>query len=249
MAGLAAAFFAPDPNLVIAVSTAGGVLLYDLTEKKVVDEFTPLNGTANKVALGQSVAKADDNGSVVVAVAGVLSQVEAKDGRLEEVRKHDLGGDVVRSLGVAASGTPGRLLYAFETTTPAGKKETVVLGLPPGDDAEAIHYRFPAAAGEPRAALWANGDAGGVVTDGGVVWFRDGDEGKFRPLVYTQAGADAQYFGGPQFFWYVIPHPTAAARSLVVAVTGDFEARTEYQKSFPSQPLRAVRLDTRGLSK
>ena len=97
-AGLAAAFFAPDPMQVFTVSTAGGVLLYDLRAKKAVSEFVPRDGAPGKVALGLSVAKADGNGSIVVAVSGVLYQVEAKT-VLNVVREHDLlGGTVGRSI-------------------------------------------------------------------------------------------------------------------------------------------------------
>jgi hypothetical protein len=249
-AGLAAAFFAPDPNQVFTVSTAGGVLLYDLRARKAVSEYNPPNGAPGKVALGQSVAKADGNGSVVVAVAGILYQIEGKT-NLDVVRKYELDGDVGRSIALAAGGTPGRLLYVFETIPDkAGKKETAVLGLPLGDAANHVLYQLPPAAGEPKGALWVNGDVGGVVTDKGVAWFDD-HEGKFLPLMFAQPPAGGGlYFGDEKDFWYVVPHPTMpAAKSVVVAVSGDFNDRAEFQNNYPNKPLRTVRLDSAGLSK
>ena len=145
--------------------------------------------------------------------------------------------------------TPGRLLYVFETAPDkSGKKDTAVLGLPLGDDANPVFYQFPSGAvGEPKSALWVNGDIGGVATDRGVVWFDD-HEGKFLPLVFTQPATPGSYFGDEKYFWYVIPH-TVASKSVVVAITSDFNDRADFQKSYPNQPLRTVRLDSAGLSK
>jgi hypothetical protein len=248
-AGLAAAFFSPDPTQVFTISTAGGVLLYDLRLRKAVAEYNPPDGAPGKVALGQSVAKSDGNGSVAVAVAGVLYQIEGKT-ELNVVRKYDLGGDVGRSIALAVSGTPGQLLYVFETAPDkSGKKETAILGLPLGDTPKPIFYQFPSpTAGEPKAALWINGDIGGVVTDRGVVWFED-HEGKFLPLVFTQPATTALYFGDEKNFWYVVPH-TMPNKSAVVAVRADFNDRTDFMKNYTAnQPLRIVRIDTAGLSK
>ncbi|MBN9119825.1 MAG: hypothetical protein J0I06_11810, partial [Planctomycetes bacterium] len=134
-AGLAAAFLTTKPGVVVTVSTAGAVHLYDVLNRKTVSEFVPPNGAPGRVALGRSAAKAGGNGSVAVAVGGVLYQLEAKEG-LRELRKYDLTGDVGRSLGLAVSGTPGRLLYAFETAPDkSGKKDLAVFGLPLGDAA------------------------------------------------------------------------------------------------------------------
>jgi hypothetical protein len=89
-----------------------------------------------------------------------------------------------------------------------------------------------------------------VVTDRGVVWFDDHD-GKFLPLVVAQPPAGgAVYFGDEKNFWYAVPHPTAAAaKSALVVVSGEFNDRAEFQKSYPNQPLRTVRLDSAGISK
>jgi hypothetical protein len=244
-AGLAAAFFAADPNQVVTVSTAGAVLLYDLKMNKAVSEFIPPNGTPGTVALSRSVAKASDNKSVVVAVAGVLYQLQATPG-LQLLRKHDLEGDVGRSLGIGASGSPGRLLYAFETT----KKQKAILCLPLGEKAERIIYSSPVMIGDPKGAFWAHDTSGGIITDQGVLWFEE-DEGKIQPMAFVQPTAGAgKYAGNEQFFWYVVAHPKDATKSVLVALSVPFNDFTDYLKFFPAnKPLRTLKIDGNGLSK
>jgi len=246
-AGLAAAYFAADPGQVVTVSTAGAVLLYDLATRKTVAEFVPPNSVPGKVALGQSVAVADGHGSVALAVAGVLYQVKSAP-ELQVLRKYDLEGDVSRSFGLAVSGTPGRLLYAFEVDR-AGKKEKAVLGLAPDEAAKHVIYRWPDGLGDPKGTFWANGTGAGVATDRGVLWFDD-DEGKFLPLVLTQPATTGLYYGDERYFWYLIPHPKVPAQSALVALPLPFDAATEYRKAFPAnQPLRATRISANGLEK
>jgi hypothetical protein len=242
-AGLAAAFFAADPNQVATVSTAGAVHLFDLRTRAATDEFVPRGAAAGKVALGRSAARAE-GGSVVVVAGGVIYQVQAAPG-LEVVRTYDLGGEAARSLALAASGTPGRVLYAFETD----KKERAVAALPLGDAAELILYRWPEALGEPLGALWAAGGAGGVATASGVVWFDD-DEGRFLPLVATQPAGPGLHFGDDRAYWYVVPHPTEPQKSALVALSVPFDDFSDFGKSYANgEPLRAVRIDHTGLAK
>jgi hypothetical protein len=164
------------------------------------------------------------------------------------LRKYDLMGDVSRSFGLAVSGTPGRLLYAFEADK-AGKKEKVVLGLGLGEAAEHVLYRWPDGIGDPKGVLWATGSLGGVMLDRGVLWFDD-DEGKFQPLLVTQPAAGGQFFGDERFFWYLVPHPKMPNKSVLAALSAPFDDFTEYRKAFPAnQPLRATRIDENGLSK
>ncbi|QJW97070.1 hypothetical protein FTUN_4634 [Frigoriglobus tundricola] len=246
-AGLAAAYFAADPGQVVTVSTAGAVLLYDLAARKAVAEFVPPNGVPGKVALGQSVAVADGHGSVALAVAGVLYQVRSAP-ELPVLRKYDLEGDVSRSFGLAVSGTPGRVLYAFEVDK-AGKKEKAVLGVAVEEAAKHVIYRWPDGLGDPKGTFWANGTGAGVATDRGVLWFDD-DEGKFLPLVLTQPATTGLYAGDERYFWYLIPHPTVPTRSALRALPLPFNDATEYRKAFPAnQPLRATRISATGLEK
>src|SRR5262249_309238 len=146
------------------------------------------------------------DGSVLIAVAGVLYQIEAKS-ELTVTRTHDLGGEVARSITLAASGTPGRLLYVFEQAADkSGKKEIVVLCVPLGDDKKRRMFSWPsAAAGDPKTALWTYGDVAGVATDRGVVFFDD-HEANFKPLVFAApAAGTGLYYGDEKHVWYVIP--------------------------------------------
>ena len=246
-AGLAAAYFAADPTQVVTVSTAGAVLLYDLATRKPVSEFVPPFGAAGKVAQGLSAARSDKHESVAVAVAGVVYHLRAAAG-LEVLRKHDLDGDVGRSLGLAVSG--GRVLYAFETAPDkAGKKDKAVLRLPFGDKQKHVVHPIPATAGDPKGAVWANETTGGLILERGVLWFDD-DEGKFVPLVVAQPAGAALYYGDDKLFWYVVPDPKAATKSVLVALSVEFNDRADFQGNYPAnKPLRTVRLDANGLAK
>lgn len=247
-AGLAAAFFAPGGKQVVTVSTAGAVLLVDLASGKAVSEFVPEHGTAGRVALGTSVAKADGNGSIAVAVAGVVYQVKAAPG-LDVVRKLDLGGDVGRSMGIAVSGTPGRIFYAFETND-NGKKDKAVAVLPLDDKGKGPQFfAFPtgAAGTDGKGAVFAGGALAGAITEKGAVWFDD-EEGKVVPLMATVPVANAQFYGTDLHFWYVIPDPKAPAKSAFVAVSTDLNKREELKTNFPTKPLAALRIDAEGAS-
>ncbi len=249
-AGVAAAFFAANPKQVILVSTAGGVLLYDLETRKPIKDFLPPHGKPGKVFLNRSIAKAPDGESIVVAVAGVLYQIAAKPD-LSVLRKYDLDGDVEESKALAASGTPGRLLYVF-TTIPdkMNRQERVILGLPLGDAAKPVTYHFPAGmVGEPKSAIWAGEEFGGVATERGVIWFDD-HEGKFAPLVMTQVPTAGLYFSGQNHFWYTVPHAKDENKCTLIGLSMPFNSFAEFQKSGGSnRPIRSVQIDHRGLAK
>ncbi len=245
-AGLAAAFLTPDPNQVVTVSTAGAVHLYDLRDRKAVSEFLPPYGAPGRVALGLSVAKAEGNGSIVLALGGVIYQLEAKPG-LKELRKFDFGADVNRSLGLAVSGTPGRILYAFEAAPDKnGKIDKLVMGLSLGTMARPVFCQVPADLGEPKGALWANTDFGGVVVEKGVLWFDD-HENRFHPLALTQPPAPGLFAGDEFYFWYVVPNAKDATKSAVVAISAPPDGK--FQANFPAQPLPTYRIDATGLSR
>jgi hypothetical protein len=248
-AGLAAVFFAPGGKQVVTVSTAGAVLLVDLASGKAVSEFVPEHGTAGRVLLGTSVAKAEGNGSVAVAVAGVVYQVKVAPG-LEVVRKLDLGGDVGRSMGVAVSGTPGRILYTFETND-GGKKDKVVAMLALDDKGKGPQFfAFPtgAAGTDGKGAVFAGGELGGALTDKGAVWFDD-DEGKIVPLMATVPTASAQFYGSGDNIWYAIPDPKMPAKTVLAAISAELNDREDLKKNFgANKPLTALRVDAEGAS-
>lgn len=249
-AGVAAAFFAANPKQVILVSTAGGVLLYDIETRKPIKDFLPPHGMPGKVFLNRSIAKAPDGESIVVAVAGVVYQIAAKPD-LSVLRKYDLGGDVEESKALAVSGTPGRLLYVFTTLRDKmNRQDVVILGLPLGDAAKPVTYRFPGGAvGEPKSAIWAGEEFGGVTTERGVIWFDD-HEGKFVPLVMTQVPTTGLYSSGKNHFWYTVPHAQDENKCTLLGLSMPFNSFAEFQKSGGSnRPLRTVQIDHRGLSK
>jgi hypothetical protein len=213
-----------------------------------VNEFIPPHRSAGRVALGQSVAKAEGGKSIGIAVGGVLYQIKS-DATLAKMREVDLKGDVHRSIGLALSDTPGRILYVFETSVD-GKKEKVVMGLPLVDNAKPLYFRFPTpTAGEAKGALWASEKFGGVITDRGVVWFDD-HENLFAPMVMTQPPAPGHHFGDESNYWTMIPNPKNDKQSVLVGLAADFEAFPDYVKDYTrNQTIRAVRIDEKGLSK
>ncbi|MCI0705225.1 MAG: hypothetical protein L0241_29550 [Planctomycetia bacterium] len=247
-AGLAAAFFSIDLNQIVTVSTAGAVHLFELPTQRVISTFIPPNGIPGKVSLGRSVAVAEGGGSVVMVVGGVIYQVRSAPD-LEVIRKHDLNGEVGRSLAIAASGSPGKIIYAFETDADK-KKEKAVLGWTQGA-AQPIIYRWQDALGEPLGATWAEDSMGGVRTARGAVWFIDDNMAKFTPLVSTQsAGVDSLHMGDGRGYWYVLQHPMNAKQSTLVLLSVPFDDFSEFRKSYPAnQPLRAVRISNTGLAK
>jgi hypothetical protein len=176
-------------------------------------------------------------------------QVKAAPG-LEVLRKLDLGGDVGRSMGVAVSGTPGRILYTFETND-NGKKDKVVAVLPLDDKGKGPQYfAFPtgAAGTEGRGAVFAGGDLGGAITDKGAVWFDD-DEGKIVPLMGTVPMAGAQFYGSADNIWYAIPHPKEPNKSVLAAISAELNERENLKKNFgANRPLTALRVDAEGAS-
>ena len=247
--GLAAAFFAADPKQIVLVSTAGDVLLYDLPSRKPVSEFLPPNRVPGRVSLGKSVAKAEGGGSLGIAVAGVLYQLKSAP-RLEVVRQSDLGGDVRNSLGLALSGTPGRILYTFDTLADKTyTSTTAIVSLPLGDDPKPIFYRFPSI-GAAKGALWANESAGGVIAAGGVLLFDDSENGKFLPQVMIRPVSGGLYYGDSTSLWYLIPHPKQPAKSMWLSLSLPFSGFTEFHQRFvDGKPLRSAMIDGNGLSK
>jgi hypothetical protein len=69
-------------------------------------------------------------------------------------------------------------------------------------------------------------------------------------MLFAQPPGAAHYFGDEKSFWYVIPHPKEETKSVLVALSMPFEGFVGYGKNFASsQPLRAVKIDAKGLSK
>ncbi|MBP3955214.1 hypothetical protein J8F10_07960 [Gemmata sp. G18] len=244
--GLAAAFFAPQPDQIVTVSTAGAVHLFDVRRGATVSEFIAPRGARGKVILGASVARAAGGGSIVLVVGGVLYQIKA-GAALDRLRVHDLGGEV-KPLAVAASGTPGRLLLTLETKG-KGKKDRALFYLPLGAESRPVTSLWPPGAGAPKGALWVNDTSAGVITESGVVWFSD-DQNKFGPVVVTRPAGGGLYFGAGNLFWFVVPHPSNPARSVLVPQAVPFGDTFEFRGAAEAnEPLRVLRIDPNGLAK
>ncbi|MFM8270884.1 MAG: hypothetical protein ACKODX_00900 [Gemmata sp.] len=243
--GIAAAFFSTAPGQVVVVSTAGAVHLYNLSTKATVAEFVPPHGSKGAVALDAAVAKAADGSSIVLAVSGIVYQIRAGDS-LERLRAHDLGGDV-RALAVAASGSPGRLLFAFETDT-KGKKDRYLAYYSAGPADKPTFTLWSPGAGTPTGAFWVDDTSAGVATESGVVWF-DEEMDRFGPLVVTRpVGASGVYTGAKTMFWYAVARPTNPAQSVVVPLPFRLGDAAEYRREAATK-LRVVRIDPNGLLK
>lgn len=243
--GLAAVFFGPNPDHIVTVSTSGAVHLINVTSKSVTTDFVPPHGAKGAVALDESVARADPR-SIVLAVGGIVYQIVTEPG-LTRARTYDLGNNV-KPLAIAASGTPGRVVVAFEAESKGKKdKDRGLLYLPVGA-AKPVTFLWPSAAGTPKGAFWAQDTEVGIITERGVVWFGQ-DESTFGPVVVTKPATGGVYTGAKSLFWYVVPHPSQKEQSVVVPLPIPFSDAAEFRGTNPNTPLRVARIDSNGLAK
>lgn len=244
-AGLAAVFFADRPEHLVTVSTAGAVHLHDTTKRQRISEFQPPRATAGSVRLGANVAVTENRSSVVVVVAGVIHQI-ATTAPLKRVQQVELGGEVIRSLGVAVVGTPGRIAYAFETGTDT-RQQAVFLSLP---NQKPTVFLWPATAGEPTGLHWSGTNFAIVSTTRGAVWIEAADK-QFTPLALGEvAGGQGLHAATESGHWYLVPQPGDPNRSVLVELTMPLEGLLEFRAAAEArQPLETVRLDDKGLSK
>jgi hypothetical protein len=244
-AGLAAVFFARDPKNLVTVSTAGAVHLFEVATKKQLGEFVPPNGVPGRVVLDKNVASEENRSSIVVAVGGVIYQVTTA-APLSVAWKLEQG-EVGRSFGIAAFGTPGRIAYAFETDASGRKDRAILFCLP---DAEPVVYRWQDRAGEPTGIRWAGTDMAVVGTTRGAVWVEA--EGKvFNPLAMGEVpGGKALHAATDRAHWYLVPNPADPAKSLMLELGLPLGELIEFRDAVDNrQPLHTVRLDEKGLSR
>jgi hypothetical protein len=249
-AGLAAVFFAKTPLHILTVSTAGVVHLHDILGKKTLATFTP-SGTLipNRVALGKSVAADDSRSSLVLAVGGVVYQVNTAP-PLDVVWKHDLEGEVGRSLGIAVAGNPGRVTYVFETDDGKGKKDRAVMFCLPKGTPE--FHRWQDGAGEPRAVEWAGTDLAVISTARGAAWAEyDTESKRFVILALAEVpGGKGIHTTTERAHWYLIPNPTDATKTLFLELATPPSGLIDYRNTAEAkQPLFTVKLDDKGLSR
>jgi hypothetical protein len=245
-AGLAAVFFAADPNNLVTVSTAGAVHLIDTTTKRPLGELMPPKATPGRVVVGKSAGADESRASVVVLVGGVIYQI-ATAAPLAVVWTLDLEGEVSRPLGLAVFGTPGRVALAFETEADKKKQRGLLLCLPNGRPAL---FPWPDAAGEPTGAAWAGAKFAVVATTRGALWVEAEDK-QFTPLALCEvAGGKALHATTEPAHWYLLPDPADAAKSVLVELTLPPDGLLDFRAAAEAgQPLHTVRLDDKGLWK
>jgi hypothetical protein len=159
------------------------------------------------------------------------------------VSQVNLGGEVGGSLGLAVTGTPGKVIYLFETG--GERSERVVLAATPGGD-KVTAYRWPAAAGEPVSTGWANDQLAVVGTaSGSAVWF-DFEEGNFLPLAVVRVPGDrAAHAAGLSSHWYLVEEEgMSVLLELGMPPDGFIDYRNQAEAR---RPVFTLRLDAKGL--
>ncbi len=209
---LAAAYLTEPPDALVAVSTTGVVRAFKLPTKEPMGQFVPTKVSAKPLTAGKNITPGPGRQSVVVAVGSTIYQVSVKDGVNGAVAA-EVGGDVGRSFGLAASGSQ-KLLYAFETDS-EGKKEKIVMEV--RGDGNHVFYRWPdKEAGEPTVVGWVGDDLAMVGTDrGACVWFEA--EGKdFKPIGLARTPGDKAKHVASDGHWTLLPDPADPKKCVLV---------------------------------
>lgn len=245
-AGLAAVFFAANSGHLVTVSTAGAVHLFEIATRKRLDQFVPPKATAGRVVAGKSVSADESRASIVLVVGGVVYQVVTA-APLKVAWELDLQGEILRPLGVAVFGTPGRVAFAFETETDKQKQQAIVFCLPKGAP---TFFLWPDSAGEPTGAAWAGANFAVVPTTRGAVWV-EAEPKRFTPLTLGQVpGGKGLHAATEDTHWYLVPHRTDAGKSVLVGLAMPPDDLLDFRADADAdRPLPTVHLDDKGLSK
>jgi hypothetical protein len=245
-AGLAAVFLAAEGNHLVTVSSAGAVHLVDTATRKPLAEFVPPDGTAGRVVAGKNVAADADRRSVVLAVGGIIYQVEAAAG-LHVAWKLDLGGAVDRPLGIAAAGVPGRIALAVELGPDDEKQRALLFCLP---NERPVVYRLPVDAGEPAGVNWSGTSLAVVPTARGALWVQVDDK-VFVPLAMADCpAARGLHAATESYHWYLVGDPKDKDRSRLLALSLPPARFLDFLRAAEKkEPLESPRLDEKGLWK
>ena len=208
---LAAAYLTEPPETFVAVSTTGVVRAFKLPTKEPMGEFVPIKVAAKPLAAGKNITSGPGRQSVVIAVGSTIYQVRVKDGVNGAVAA-EVGGDVGRSFGLAASGSQ-KLLYAFETDSD-GKKEKIVMEV---RSEGSLFFRWPdKEAGEPTVVGWVGDDLAMVGTDrGSCVWF-ESDDKVFKPIGLARTPGDKAKHVASDGHWTLLPDPADPKKCVLV---------------------------------
>jgi hypothetical protein len=233
-AGVAAVYLADPPTRFATVAGDGTVHVWDTATKNRVGTFAARKKGATKVAAGRSANVEPDRRSVVVAVGGTVYRVRI-DGEVGGDEVGHLNGEPAQSLALA--GTDAGVVYAFE----ADKKDKYVAVLTGG---KPVIYKWPANAGDPVYAQWAEDKAGVASSNGGVLWI-ELKEGRVRPVCLMLSPGDKGHhvpFNGRH--WYLLP--ASDPKRSVLAQLSNPGGPTDFVDKPTGVPT--YRVDAKGLS-
>jgi hypothetical protein len=248
-AGIAAVYATSDPQQFIAVATSGIAVVYDRSQGKVIQQFRPSQPQAGRVRWPQGTAVDSDQQSCVIALGGTLYHLRC-DSQLSPLAQIPLGGDVQRSLAVAAEGE--RFIYVFETGDASQRERAILFATSQGQGSFCL-LRWPQEAGDPIAATWSEATA--IIRASRGVVLLEHDEGNLIPYALLQAEAES----GPVPFvtsrgshlWYLLPDSanpqTSTLACCLTMPPDDYAAFAEKFKN--KQPVPRLLLSPMGLKK
>ena len=209
---LAAVYLTEPPDTIIAVSTTGAVHAFKMPTMEPLGEFLPTKRSSRPLESGKSIAPGPGRQSVVLVVGGTVYAVSVRPTVGGQVVA-EIGGDVGRSFGLAASGSQ-KLLYAFETDKD-NKKEKAVMEL--RGDGNHFFYRWPDKdAGDPTVVGWAGDDLAMVGTDrGACVWF-EAEGTVFKPIGLARTPNDKARHVASDGHWTLLPDPADPKKCVLV---------------------------------
>jgi hypothetical protein len=246
-AGIAALYATDDPHTIIAVASSGVIIVYDLSEEKIVQSFRPAQAQPGRVHYRTATAADSDHRTFVVAVGGTLFHFRC-DANLTPLAQIPLGGDVHRSLAIAVEGE--RIVYVLETGDASQRERAILLTTHQGAAAHRL-LRWPRDVGEPTAAAWSEATAVISTTRGGLLL--EYDEGNLVPFAYVYAANNAPPFLATQgsYLWYLLPDPDQPQTQTVAAsLLLPPEQYTQWAELFANkQPLPRLLLTPEGLKK
>ena len=213
--GLAGVFFSGQSGNLVTVTTAGAVSLVDPVAKKTIERWSPLKSklVTNRVTLGKNLATDTARSSIIMAVGGVIYQVESAT--MKTSWSFEDGGEVGRHLGIAVVGVPGQIAYAFETNVTGRKEKGVLFCLP---NQKPTVFRWPDAAGDPTEAVWINKNLAVVGGEKGVVYVTA--DGKFKALGFAETQVKVMSAANEAGYWYTTPDANPA-RTLFQQLGGE----------------------------
>lgn len=246
-AGIAALYAVRDPQQFIVVATSGIAVVYDWSQGKVSQQFRPPQPQAGRVRWLQNTALDSEQQSWVIAIGGTLYHFRC-DSQLTRLAQIPLGGDVQRSLALAAES--GRFVYVLETGD-ASKRERVILFTTDQGENSFRLLRWPKEAGDPIAATWAEATA--VIRTTRGVLLLEHDEGNLIPFALLQGEDGSVPYATTRgsSLWYLLPDSTNPQMStLACSLTMPPDDYAQFAEQFSNeQPVPRLLLSPMGLKK